>query len=137
MQGVRQLGPIEVLASAPGGSDSIVSETLLPPERLLGRKSQLGVHEPQPATDSVPASANTRTVTRGVIFKTASPDRPGCRCDHRAGAFAVQPHPREVTRVATPTVAVKLLRYQSRRLWKPQGGVSRSDRNQLHHGCRE
>ena len=30
MQGVRQLGPSEVLASAPGGSDSIVSETLAP-----------------------------------------------------------------------------------------------------------
>ena len=44
---MRQLGPMEVFASAPGGSDSIVSETLAPPDRLLGRKSQLGVQDAQ------------------------------------------------------------------------------------------
>ena len=51
MQGVRQLGPSEVLASAPGGSDSIVSETLAPLVMLLGRKFQLGVPDAQPADE--------------------------------------------------------------------------------------
>src|SRR5260370_5927714 len=83
MQGVRQLGPSEVLASAPGGSDSMVSETLVPPPTLdmLGRKSQLGVHDEQPATDSAPTRAPTRT-TRGVIvalFPDQSP-RPSPPC---------------------------------------------------------
>src|SRR3954453_12832786 len=67
MQGVRQPGPSEVLASAPGGSDSMVSETLVPPPRpgMLGMKSQLGVHAEQPPTDTAPTSAQTRS--RGVI----------------------------------------------------------------------
>src|ERR1700738_4173372 len=70
MHGVRQPGPSEVLASAPGGSDSMVSETLLPPPRrgMLGRKSQLGVHDEQPATDNAPTRAPTRT--RRVIVAT-------------------------------------------------------------------
>src|SRR5947199_885394 len=76
MQGVRQLGPREVFASAPGGSDSIVSDTLAPPMMLLGRKSQLGVHDAQPATNRALATAHTRTI--GIMFTTVSPVAPGC-----------------------------------------------------------
>src|SRR5262245_24229769 len=65
MQGVRQAAPSDVRASAPGGSDSIVSETLGPLVRLLGRKSQLGVQELQPAASKTLATADTRT--KGVI----------------------------------------------------------------------
>src|ERR1041384_1695628 len=79
MQGVRQLGPSEVFASAPGGSDSIVNETFAPPERpgTLGIQSQLGVQEAQPARQSALAMAHTRTT--GVISKLRprSPRLPG------------------------------------------------------------
>src|SRR5262245_53326113 len=66
MQGVRQVGPSDVRASAPGGSDSIVSETLGPLVRPLGRKSQIGVQELQPAASKRLATAQTRT--KGVMF---------------------------------------------------------------------
>src|SRR3954451_10840026 len=69
MHGVRQAAPSEVLASAPGGSDSIVSETFAPLERLLGMKSQLGVQELQPAASRALATAHTRT--KGVIAVTS------------------------------------------------------------------
>src|SRR5437773_11922335 len=91
MHGVRQLGPMEVLASAPGGSDSMVSDTLAGPRRPLGRKSQLGVHDAQPATDRVPTSAHTRI--KGIMLKSASPVAPRLptRPDHTGAAFAAQP----------------------------------------------
>src|ERR1041384_7994304 len=66
MQGVRHDGPSDVVASAPGGSDSIVSETFGPLVRLLGIKLQLlGAQEPQPAVSKALATAHTRT--NGVI----------------------------------------------------------------------
>src|ERR1051325_386345 len=66
MHGVRHVGPSEVLASAPGGSDSMVSETLAPLVRLLGMKFQLvGAQEPQPAASRALATAHTRT--KGLI----------------------------------------------------------------------
>src|SRR5882724_1843581 len=63
MQGVRQLAPSEVFASAPGGSDSIVSETFaaLLNDDMLGTQFQLGIQLEQPATISAPATALTRT----------------------------------------------------------------------------
>src|SRR5439155_5045574 len=73
MHGVRQAAPSEVLASAPGGSDSIVSETFAPLVRLLGMKFQLGVQELQPAASRALATAHTRT--KGLIA-LASPARP-------------------------------------------------------------
>src|SRR3954464_5033727 len=73
MHGVRQAVPSEVLASAPGGSDSIVNETFAPLVRLLGMKFQLGVQELQPAASRALAMAHTRT--KGVIA-LASPARP-------------------------------------------------------------
>src|SRR5262245_45689144 len=103
MQGVRQLAPSEVLASAPGGSDSMVSETFALLD-MLGMKSQLGVQLPQPASASALATTHTRTI--GVIT-TASPadtgrppaatirvPRLGCniRCTAKAAA-AWQPMP--------------------------------------------
>src|SRR5689334_19454603 len=79
MQGVRQLAPSEVFASAPGGSDSIVSETLGPLENddMLGTQSQLGVQLEQPASNNAPATAPTRTSIG--MRKTTSPARPADR----------------------------------------------------------
>src|ERR1700752_111659 len=65
MHGVRQAVGRDVCASAPGGSDSIVSETLAPLVMLLGRKFQLGVREVQLAASKALAMAQTRT--KGVI----------------------------------------------------------------------
>jgi hypothetical protein len=59
MHGVRQLAPVEVRASAPGGSDSMVSETFALREKL-GMKSQLGAQLAHPAVNSAPAMAHTR-----------------------------------------------------------------------------
>src|ERR1044072_711856 len=61
MQGVRQLAPVEVLASAPGGSDSMVSETLAPLDMLgmLGIQSQF--QPAQPPSKRTPDRALTRT----------------------------------------------------------------------------
>src|SRR3954466_16150275 len=99
MHGVRQLGPNEVLASAPGGSDSIVSETFGVPERLLGRKSQLGVQDAQPATDKALASAHTRTTGVILELRPRSPRLPawtigrqGASCN-RTPAFSSQKPP--------------------------------------------
>jgi hypothetical protein len=90
MQGVRQLAPSEVLASAPGGSDSIVSETFAPLERpdMLGMKSKLGP-ELQPVSNNALATAHTRTT--GVIT-TASPTdpRPSPRRNHTSPPFPAQ-----------------------------------------------
>src|SRR3954452_12206542 len=61
MHGVRQLSPSEVFASAPGGSDSIVSETLAARIDMLGTQSQLGIELEHPATIRTPATALTRT----------------------------------------------------------------------------
>jgi hypothetical protein len=60
MQGVRQLAPFEVLASAPGGSDSMVSETFAPLDRpgMLGIQSQLQLA--QPPSRRAPDKAQTR-----------------------------------------------------------------------------
>src|SRR5947209_13618931 len=77
MQGVRQLGPSEVLASAPGGSDSIVSETLAPPEKL-GTQSQLGVQEAQPATSRAQPMPHTRTTGIIVNLRPRPPRLPTC-----------------------------------------------------------
>src|SRR5262245_24525074 len=76
MQGVRQLAPSEVFASAPGGSDSMVSETFaaLP---MLGTQSQLGVQLEQPASMNAPATAPTRT--RPGIRTITSPASPADR----------------------------------------------------------
>src|SRR2546423_14936229 len=112
MHGVRQLGPMEVFASAPGGSDSMVSDTFALPMMLLGRKSQLGVHEAQPATNRALATAHTRTI--GIIFKTASPLAPRlpARADHTGLAFPVQPEFKPISRCAIAGIFPKLLRYQ-------------------------
>src|SRR3954469_1144448 len=112
MHGVRQLGPKDVFASAPGGSDSMVSEKLAPPVRLPGTQSQLGVHEAQPATNRALATAHTRTI--GIIFKTASPFAPRlpARADHTGLAFPVQPEFKPISRCAIARIFPKLLRYQ-------------------------
>src|ERR1041384_5075673 len=89
MQGVRHAGPSEVRASAPGGSDSIVSETLGPLVRVLGRKSQLGVQEAQPAASKALATAHRRN--KGISV-CPSP-RPRAVGDHKGRAAAVQPKP--------------------------------------------
>jgi hypothetical protein len=110
MQGVRQLGPIEVFASAPGGSDSIVSETFALPDRLLGIHSQLGVHELQPASKRALATAHTRT--KGVIFETASPGRPRLPtgANHTGPALAAQPEFNLINQSALTGLRPKLLR---------------------------
>src|ERR1043165_4797897 len=60
MQGVRQVAPVEGLASAPGGSDSMVSDTLAPPPiDMLGIQSQL--QPAQPPSRRTPHKALTRT----------------------------------------------------------------------------
>src|SRR5205085_6140721 len=107
MQGVRQLGPMEVFASAPGGSDSIVSETLAPPERL-GRKSQLGAQDAQPAIERALATAHTRT--RSLMLPTESPV--ALKLDHRGLAFPAQPEFNQISRSAIAGLRVKLLRFK-------------------------
>src|SRR5436305_15054598 len=88
MQGVRHAGPREVRASAPGGSDSIVSETFAPLVRLLGRKSRLGVQDPQPAASKALPMAQTRTT--GVML--LRPPSPRARTI-RGGRFACNQNP--------------------------------------------
>src|ERR1043165_2892490 len=60
MQGVRQLAPVEVFASAPGGSDSMVSETFAPLDipGMLGIQSQF--QPAQPPSTRTPDKAQTR-----------------------------------------------------------------------------
>jgi hypothetical protein len=91
MQGVRQLGPSEVLASAPGGSDSIVSETLAPLVMLLGRKFQLGVPDAQPETSKALVTAQTR-INSVIALYVPAPPRP--RGDHKGRAIGPQPEPK-------------------------------------------
>src|SRR5688572_2376272 len=77
MQGVRQLAPRDVCASAPGGSDSIVSETLGPPPPPSDQLGMLGIQlpPPQPETRRAPATAHTRTI--GVIATPLPRPLPG------------------------------------------------------------
>src|SRR5262249_61193072 len=60
--GVRQLTPVDALASAPGGSDSTVSTPVGDPNGTLKLKSQLGIHE-QPASAQPQAARATTRVT--------------------------------------------------------------------------
>src|SRR5690348_12899410 len=96
MHGVRQLAPSEVFASAPGGSDSIVSETLAPRENdpMLGTQSQLGVQLEQPASSSAPATALARNDDPASvgIRTTSSPaiPRPHADVDITARLFDLQ-----------------------------------------------
>ena len=65
MQGVRHAGPIEVRASAPGGSDSIVSDTSAPREPP---RSKLGIIDAQPASSVAPAMTLTRTKRNMTMY---------------------------------------------------------------------
>src|SRR3989442_14932214 len=100
MHGVRQLGPREVFASAPGGSDSIVSAPFALPIILLGIQSQLGVHEAQPATNRALATAHTRTI--GIMFTTVSPVAPRLPAcpDHTGRPLTAQPEFNQTIRTA-------------------------------------
>src|ERR1700731_379047 len=99
MQGVRQLAPSEVFTSGPGGSDSIVSETFaaLPKDGMLGTQFQLGIQLEQPASNSVPATALTRTraltLTTTGMRTTISPaiPRPNTLMDLTARPRPLQP----------------------------------------------
>src|SRR5215470_10238439 len=86
MQGVRQAGPSDVRASAPGGSDSIVSETLAPLVMLLGRKFQLEVL--QPPASKAPPMAQTRTKDVMSTLRFRAPAFP--RRDHKGRGDSMQ-----------------------------------------------
>src|ERR1043165_8089570 len=107
MQGVRQLAPSEVRASARGGSDSIVSETFGPLVRLLGIQL-VGAQEPQPAASKALAIAHTRT--NGIIaLRPRGP--PGA--DHTGRAGAMQPKPGSRNLAGVAETRANLLHSQS------------------------
>jgi hypothetical protein len=85
MQGVRQDGPSEVRASAPGGSDSIVSDTFAPVEKVepSDPKFQLGIHAVlQPVSIAALATALTR-IKRNMTPASASPAQGRAGKNHR------------------------------------------------------
>src|SRR5436305_1722850 len=75
-QGVRQLGPVDALASAPGGSDSTFRMLVTDPEGTLKLKSQLGIQDPQPARSGVQPTKSVKQRATRPIATPQSCERP-------------------------------------------------------------
>src|SRR5271166_3808753 len=80
-QGVRQIGPVEAFASAPGGSDLASSIPLVGAVEKAPLKSRLGIMLPQPAAAR---QLPTTPTTRAARLMVPSPDPVGPDA-HRGG----------------------------------------------------